>query len=80
MTLCQGELELIDGHDDRGLKWYVMKLFSMSLFLLAAQISTENGNLIAEPTLADYSQGDRTPGIMGVPQDIQDADGNPSSL
>jgi hypothetical protein len=57
-----------------------MKLFSMSLFLLAAQFSTENGNLIPEPTLADYSQANRAPGIMGEPQDILDTDGNPSSL
>ncbi len=57
-----------------------MKLFSMSLFLLAAQISPENGNLIEEPVLADYSQGNRAPGIMGEPQDVINADGTPASL
>jgi len=60
-----------------------MKLFSLSLFLLSVQVAqvgpSEDGNLIAEPTLADYSQGSRTPGIMGEPQDVQDIDGNPSS-
>ena len=60
-----------------------MNVFSISLFLLAAQLaggSPENGNLLPEPQLADYSQGNRTPGIMGVPEDVQDSDGTPTTL
>ena len=58
-----------------------MKVFSISLLLLAAQpLHPENGNNIPEPQLADYSQASRTPGIMGVPEDVQDADGTPASL
>jgi len=59
-----------------------MKVFSISLFLLAAHLSgsPENGNLQPEPHLADYSQGNRAPGITGIPEDVQDANGNPTSL
>ena len=46
---------------------------------MAVQLSPENGNLIPEPQLADYSEGNRAPGIMGVPEEVQDLDGNPSS-
>ncbi len=57
-------------------------MFSISLFLLAAQgnFPPENGNLVPDPQLADYSQGNRAPGITGIPEDVQDADGNPGSL
>jgi hypothetical protein len=58
----------------------VMKFFSISLFLLAAQLhSPYNGNLIPEPKLTDYSQGNRAPGIMGAPEEVQDSEGNPTS-
>lgn len=58
-----------------------MKVFSITLFLLSAQANIhENGNLIPEPKLADYSQADRSPGIMGTFEDVQDAEGNPTSL
>ena len=58
-----------------------MKLFSISLLLLAAQFhSTVDGNQIAEPQLADYVQGTRSPGIMGIPEEVQDSEGNPTSL
>jgi hypothetical protein len=57
-----------------------MKLFSISFFLITAQLSPENGNEIPEPQLADYIQGERSPGILGEPQDVQDSEGNPSSI
>jgi len=61
--------------------WYVyMKVFSISLLLLAIKLSPQNGNLIPEPKLADYHQGNRSPGIMGIPEDVQDSEGNPASL
>ncbi len=46
-----------------------------------ARISTpENGNLIREPILADYLDAQRSPGITGTPEEVQDAEGNPASL
>jgi len=57
-----------------------MKIFSISLLLLAIKLSPQNGNLIPEPKLADYHQGNRSPGIMGIPEDVQDSEGNPASL
>jgi len=58
-----------------------MKFFSVFLILFAVQplsaaiIHPENGASIPEPVLTDYSEGNRSPGIMGVPQDVQDASG-----
>ena len=59
-----------------------MKYFPLTLLLMAfAQISTpENGNLIREPILADYLDAQRSPGITGTPEEVQDAEGNPASL
>ena len=64
------------------LKWYVsMKLFALSLLLLATQLEApENGNLISEPILNDFQNAQRAPGIMGTPEEVQDANGNPVSL
>ncbi len=52
----------------------------MTVFLMAVQMAPENGNLIPEPQLADYFQGKRAPGIMGIPEEVQDLEGNPASL
>jgi hypothetical protein len=58
-----------------------MKIVSLSLLLLAAQLNApENGNLVSDPVLSDYQNAQRAPGIMGVPEEVQDADGNPASL
>jgi hypothetical protein len=59
-----------------------MKYIPLTLLLMAfTPISTpENGNLISEPILSDYREGQRTPGILGTPEEIQDEFGNPASL
>ncbi len=62
-----------------------MKVFSIGLILVSSHLhlvksSPENGNLISEPVLADYSQASRAPGILGVPEDVQDENGTPASL
>ncbi len=60
-----------------------MKSKSYFLFLLSAQLlafngyQPENGNLISEPSLSDYSRAQRAPGIMGAPEEVMDAEGNP---
>jgi len=55
-----------------------MKYFLLSLMLLASQAqSAEDGNLIPEPTLSDYSQAQRQPGILGPIEEVQDEEGNP---
>lgn len=60
-----------------------MKSISLSLILLSAQLVTlhghpENGNLIPEPALKDYAQAQRAPGILGAPEEVVDAEGNPT--
>jgi hypothetical protein len=58
-----------------------MKLFALSLLLLATQLDApENGNLISEPALSDYQNAQRAPGIMGAPEEVQDLEGNPVSI
>jgi len=59
-----------------------MKYLPLTLLLLAAVQVTgpENGNLISEPTLEDYQQARRAPGILGAPEEVQDAEGNPASI
>jgi hypothetical protein len=58
-----------------------MKIVSLSLLLLAAQLNApENGNQVSEPVLSDYQNAQRSPGIMGIPEEVQDSEGNPASL
>jgi hypothetical protein len=58
-----------------------MKFVSLSLLLLAMQLqASENGNLISEPTLSNYQKAQRAPGILGIPEEVQDSEGNPATL
>jgi hypothetical protein len=49
-----------------------MRNFTITLFLVLttltalAAIDPADGNLIAEPHLADYSEGERTPGLSPI--------------
>jgi len=39
-----------------------------------------NGNLIPEPTLSDYAQANRAPGILSAPYDVVDQNGQAVSF
>ena len=50
--------------------------FAQSTSIAQMSDEPENGNLIAEPTLSDYVQANRSPGIMSEPYDIVDQNGD----